>query len=373
MNYGMVLGAGLLAGATTCAVTQGGLLVGLITRQRRASETGKASAKVAVTTKPRRHAGAPAPAPASTARASLTDDLTPVMAFLTGKLVSHTIVGFVLGAIGSAIGFNPRLGAAAQWVAGALMIVLGLGSLNVPGFRALQFTPPASWLNVVRKSTRSQSAAAPFLLGLAIMFVPCGVTISMEVLAASSGSPLTGALVMALFVIGTAPMFTLYGYLSQRLRFNKVMAYSLGVLVIAFGLITVNAGLVAAGSPLSVQGLRASLSGSAKVSASSPLAFTTPLKPGARPGPLQVFNIRASGAGYAPSDITAKPNAPIRLTFTTNGEWSCIRATTMPSLGKQVILPQTGSGNIDLGILAPGDYPIACSMGMYSATLHVSA
>ena len=37
VNWWLVLGAGLLAGATTCAVTQGGLLVGLITRQRKAA------------------------------------------------------------------------------------------------------------------------------------------------------------------------------------------------------------------------------------------------------------------------------------------------------------------------------------------------
>lgn len=367
MNYGMVLGAGLLAGATTCAVTQGGLLVGLITRQRKALQAhasaprdrGKARSG---------HAQA-----AVTGTSSLSDDLAPVAGFLGGKFISHTFIGLLLGAIGGAVGFNPRVGAVAQWVAGLLMITLGLGSLNVPGFRALQFTPPASWLNVVRRSTRSQSTAAPFLLGLAVILVPCGVTISMEVLAASSGSPVTGALVMGLFVIGTAPMFTLYGFLSQRLRFNRAMSFALAVLVITFGLITVNAGLVASGSPFSVQALRGSLSGSATVDGNSLLAYRSTLPVGSKQGPLQTFTVDARSTGYVPNVIVARANAPIRLTFTSNNVWSCIRATVMPTLGKQVMLPQTGSGDIDLGPLAPGDYPISCSMGMYSATLHVTA
>ena len=168
-------------------------------------------------------------------------------------------------------------------------------------------------------------------------------------------------------------MFTLYGLLSQRLRFNRAMAFGLGVLVIAFGLITVNAGLVASGSPYSLQTVTASLSGETQARPNSLLAYTSTLPAGRKPGARQTFTVIASGRGYSPNVIRARANAPIRLTFRTQGEWSCIRATVMPTLGKQVILPQTGSGNIDLKPLAPGDYPISCSMGMYTATLHVTA
>lgn len=338
MNWGMVLGAGLLAGATTCAATQGGLLVGLITRQRKAA--GEAP------------------------RAGLADDLAPVGGFLVGKLLSHTALGFVLGAIGTLVGFNPKVGAVAQWIAGILMITLGLGSLGVPGFRELQFTPPASWLNVVRRSTRSSSAAAPFLLGVAVLLVPCGVTISMEVLAASSGSPITGALVMAVFVLGTAPMFTLFGFVSQRVTMGRVLTYGLGVTVVVLGLVTVNAGMVAAGSPFSAQALTARLSGNSQVAAAPAASATTSAG-------VQVITIAATSDAYVPDEVTAKAGSPIRLVFTTDNVWSCIRATLMPTLDKQVILPQTGKGTIELPALAAGDYPISCSMGMYTATLHV--
>lgn len=344
MNWGMVLGAGLLAGATTCAVTQGGLLVGLITRQRRAAGTS--------------HPGA---------RASLREDLAPVGGFLAGKLVSHTLAGALLGAAGSAFGFSPRVGAIAQLVAGALLLVLGLGALGVPGFRDVQFTPPESWLAVVRRRTRSRATGAPFLLGLAVVLIPCGVTISMEVLAATSGSPVTGAAVMALFVLGTAPMFTLYGWVSQRIPFGRLMSGALGALVVAFGVITFNAGLVAGGSPWTIQsaiaGDRATPDAGALVAAGPAVAA----------GTVQDVEVTVVADGYEPAVVTARAGSFVRITFTTDHVWSCAIATTLPTLDKQVLLPPTGRTTLDLGVLEAGDYPISCSMGMYTATLRVTA
>lgn len=340
MNWAMVLGAGLLAGATTCAATQGGLLVGLIARQKKA-------AGIAVTAGER----------------SIADDLAPVAGFLSGKFISHTVAGFLLGALGSLVGFDPRVGAMAQWLAGLLMVTLGLGSLGVPGFRELQFTPPTTWLNTVRRSTRSQSAAAPFMLGLAVLLVPCGVTISMAVLAASSGSPVTGAAVMALFVLGTAPMFSIFGYLSQRFSAGRGLNLAMGTVVVLLGLFTINGGLVASGSPYSFQALTGSGSAVAPMTV-QPAADTVAGEP-------QIIRIDATSTAYVPNYVTAKAGSDISLVFTTDNVWSCIRATMLPTLNKSAILPQTGSETIELGTLEPGDYPISCSMGMYTATLHV--
>ncbi len=334
MNWWMVLSAGLLAGATTCAATQGGLLVGLIARQKRAAG--------AVVTH------------------SFADDVAPVAGFLTGKFLSHTVLGALLGSLGSLVGFNPKVGALAQWIAGLLMITLGLGALGVAGFRDIQFTPPSAWLNIVRKNTRSQSVAAPFLLGFTVVLIPCGVTISMEVLAATSGSPLTGAAVMALFVIGTAPMFTVFGFLSQRFA-NRALSLAMGAVVVALGLVTVNAGLVASGSSVTAQGLFDRVSGTTAKPVQA-LAQTT--------GP-QTIRITTKSDGYSPNDITASAGSDIKLVFVTKDNWSCIRATTMPTLDRSVLLPATGSTTLDVGTLDAGDYPIACSMGMYTATLHV--
>ena len=93
MNLVPVLVTGLFAGGVSCAAVQGGLLTGLITRQRAAasavtttSSTARTSGDVAVTTTSN---------PDWYRR--VADDLAPVGGFLAGKLVSHTVLGAVLG------------------------------------------------------------------------------------------------------------------------------------------------------------------------------------------------------------------------------------------------------------------------------------
>lgn len=136
--------------------------------------------------------------------------------FLAGKLGSHTVLGALLGALGGAVQLSPGARTALQLFAGAMIIVFGLAQLRVPGFRNIVIEPPLSWMKVVRNRSRSQSALAPALLGAATVLIPCGVTLSVEALALASGSALSGAAIMAVFVLGTSPLFALLGYAARR-------------------------------------------------------------------------------------------------------------------------------------------------------------
>src|SRR5439155_1975436 len=104
----------------------------------------------------------------------------------------------------------------AQIGAGLLIVAFGLAQLGVPGFRNFTIQPPAAWARFVRGRARSQSALAPALLGAATILVPCGVTLSVEALALTSGSPLAGAATMAVFVAGTSPLFAALGYAARK-------------------------------------------------------------------------------------------------------------------------------------------------------------
>ena len=169
---------------------------------------------------------------------------------------------------------------------------------------------------------------------------------------------------MALFVIGTAPMFTVFGYLSQRYA-TKALSLAMGLVVVALGLVTVNAGLVASGSSVTAQQVWARISGN------SPTTQLAPTTSGAATSGPQTIRVITNSDGYAPNVIQAHSGSDITLVFVTKNNWSCIRATTLPTLDKSVILPATGSTKLDVGNLSPGEYPIACSMGMYTATLKV--
>ena len=356
MNWWAILGAGLLAGATTCAVAQGGLLVGLINRQKKAAAEAL------------RASGA---RPDAAAASGATDDLVPVAGFLLGKLVVLTLAGLVLGSFGSFIALDARVGGLAQLAAAAVMIVFGLGAAGVPGFREIRFTPPESWTRVVRRSTRSQSAFAPFLLGLATVLIPCGVTISMMLLAATAGSAAAGGAVMAVFVIGTAPMFAAYGFLTQRYVSpdSRRMSIALGAVVVLMGLFTLNASLTALAAPFTAQRIVAS----ASAFFGPPAAAAAPAAPAPAPvNGVQVLRIDALSSGYSPQSIAARAGVPTKIVIHTDNTRSCIVYTTFPSIGKQVALPDTGDTEVDLGTLAAGEVPISCSMGMYTGTIVVS-
>jgi sulfite exporter TauE/SafE len=80
--------------------------------------------------------------------------------FLAGKLVSHTLLGLLLGAVGTLVELSVGVRAAAQIPAGLLIVVFGLSQLGVPGFQNIKVEPPAIFTRFVRGRARSQSAIA---------------------------------------------------------------------------------------------------------------------------------------------------------------------------------------------------------------------
>lgn len=380
MNWWAIFAAGLLAGATTCAATQGGLLVGLIARQRKAEAAPGLSVQERVDQMvATRRAALSAPdgkgasstrnsSPVTSRTLSLGDNLAPVAGFLTGKLIVLTITGAVLGTLGSVVTLDVRIGQFAQVLAGVVMVTLGLATIGVPGMKRFVFTPPKSWGRLVRRSTRSSSAFAPFLLGLSTVLIPCGVTISMMLLAATSRSTLAGAAVMFVFVLGTAPLFTTYGYLTQRFirPDSKRMAVVMGSVVVAMGLFTVNSFFVSVGSPLAAQHLVAVAFKGDPAAAPPETVAPEPVDG------VQTVTINATSTGYEPASIGVKAGARIKVVFRTENTFSCIVYTVFPTLGKRTMLPTTGTTEVDLGVLPAGRVPISCSMGMYTGTLVVS-
>lgn len=68
------------------------------------------------------------------------------------------------------------------------------------------------------------AGGAPILLGTLWALLPCGLLYSALLVAAMAGGPLDGALVMALFALGTSVTMTLAPWLWLKLRGNSVAA-----------------------------------------------------------------------------------------------------------------------------------------------------
>ena len=124
MSLWAILVTGLLAGGASCAAVQGGLLAGAVARRRGDPEP---TARETRAQRRRRRPAVPV--------RSLRDDATPVGAFLAGKLVSHTLLGALLGLLGDAVQLGVRTRAVVQITAGVLMLVLALDLFGVDAVR----------------------------------------------------------------------------------------------------------------------------------------------------------------------------------------------------------------------------------------------
>ncbi|MCX4632437.1 sulfite exporter TauE/SafE family protein [Streptomyces sp. NBC_01443] len=107
---------------------------------------------------------------------------------------------------------GPRTQAALLIGAGVLMVLFALDMFGVKAVRRFVPRPPASWGRRVRRSARSTTVTTPAVLGFRTVLIPCGVTLSVELIAVTSGSALTGAAVLAGFVLGTGPLFAVLGF-----------------------------------------------------------------------------------------------------------------------------------------------------------------
>jgi sulfite exporter TauE/SafE len=295
-------------------------------------------------------------------RAQLADDLAPVGGFLAGKLVSHTLLGALLGALGGAVELSVGVRTWLQIGTGVLIIVFGLAQLGVPGFRGIVVEPPISWMKLVRNRARSQAALAPALLGLATILIPCGVTLSVEALALTSGFAVAGAATMAVFVLGAGPRFAVPGYAVRKAAtvWRGRLAVITGLAVLAMGLYTLNGGLELAGSPQSASRIAQTV-GFAETPADTTAASTVDGQ--------QTVVIAATSHAYSPENVQVRSGVPTTLVVRSDGAQGCIRSFVIRE--EQTILPATGESRIDLGVLQPGRLDYACGMGMYTGTITI--
>lgn len=353
MSLWAVLLTGLFAGGASCAAVQGGLLAGTLARRR--PETALATAG------DQRKRKQPLTPP------SPREDLGPVGAFLTAKLASHALLGAALGLLGDAVQVGPSVRAYMQIAAGIVMVALALELLGVAAVRGLVPSPPPAWTRIVRRSGRRGGSLGPALLGATTILIPCGVTLSMMFLAVASGSALSGAAIMATFVLGTVPLFTAIGYVARRSA--SAMRGRVGVLagaaVLVAGLMAINAGLVLNGSSFTLAGAWQSLAGEG---GGPPVAAPQVAADG-----VQRIVIEVRDTSYSPSNVTARAGVPTEVTLRTKNTEGCTRSIVMSDFGVEKVLPATGDTVIDVGELEAGTYRYTCGMGMYGGSIKVVA
>lgn len=155
-----------------------------------------------------------------------------------GRLISYTIIGGILGLIGSFITINMRVKAIIGLVVAALMLILGLRFLNVETIRLTKnVSKKINFLSHIKtKFANVKLLNRSLAIGLLNGFMPCGPLQTMQFLAIATGSFVSGALSLFFFCLGTIPLMTIVGlsFSSLTLKFKNVMANISGVLIIVF-------------------------------------------------------------------------------------------------------------------------------------------
>ncbi|MEI7709498.1 MAG: sulfite exporter TauE/SafE family protein [bacterium] len=166
--------------------------------------------------------------------------------FHSGRLAGFAIFGGLLGLVGKAIGVSFTFSAILGIIASVVMILLGLNLLGA--IKKNKMTLPTGIFAYFRKV--EHSTFAPILIGVGTFFLPCGFTQAMQVAALSSGSFMSGLLIMFSFALGTLPMLALLSFGSVSFAHGKhapLFFKSAGVIVVGLGIFALLAGLAGLG------------------------------------------------------------------------------------------------------------------------------
>ena len=161
-----------------------------------------------------------------------------------GRLVTYTLIGAMVGWLGSALAYTDRFHTITRTllVASDLFIILvGFGTAGLfagLSIARLDFPGPLrAMTKAVQRLRQLPPALAALPLGLLFGFLPCGYLYAVAITAAQSADVTTGALMLLAFGIGTVPALLLFGTATQWLgtRARLWMLRLAGLLVAGMG------------------------------------------------------------------------------------------------------------------------------------------
>jgi len=290
----------------------------------------------------------------------------PIISFLVAKLTAYTILGFLLGLLGSFFQLSVQFRAILIIAVSVFMLGTAFNILEVhPIFRYFIIQPPKFLTRLVRQQSKSQSLFAPAILGAFTIFIPCGTTQAMMALAIASGNPFLGAAILFAFILGTSPVFFILGYFATKLgdifqkKFMRIAAFAIIILAIlnlnsAFALTGLDTKIGSIG-----KGVWCTLAVCNAVEGSAVTANNNP-------------TITIKSLGYFPNILTVSKGANVKLKIVNTDGSSCVQAFTIPSLGIQKVISPGTSDEVNFQAPSnPTQIPFMCSMGMFRGVINV--
>jgi len=339
---------GVTTGGLSCLAVQGGLLASSLAHQ-----VERDYAEQAAQTRAQRKK--------SKANPHINVAL-PIFLFLATKLGAYTLLGALLGLLGSYLTLSPMMRGALMFAIGIFMVGNALRMFNVhPIFRYFSIEPPKFITRYIRKTAKGADTATPIFLGLLTIFIPCGVTQAMMATALGTGSAFMGAALMFAFTLGTSPVFFIVAYLTTELgaKLEKLFMRFVAAVVLILGFVTLDGGLNVLGSPLSFQNLTRDMFPPSRAATSPRVSV-----------PVGELLLQVENGGYFPTTLKAPADKALTLNLVTNQTYSCARDFVIPVLNYYEALPETGTVKVNIPAQPKGSRLFfTCSMGMYTGQI----
>ena len=286
------------------------------------------------------------------------DSVKPAILYNAGRVTSYTILGGVVGALGSVFALSISVKAALQLFAGIFMIIMGLNMSGFSLFRKFNFKLPWSACKLKIKPK------TPYLVGILNGLMPCGPLQTMQLYALGTGSLTKGALSMFLFSIGTVPLMLTFGALSGFISkgYTKTLLKFSGILIVVLGIIMGSRGL-------SLAGINVPTPSSIVQAISSSASAATPGAKATIENGVQIIRMTADGSGYTPNGFYVEKNKPVKWIIDGKALNSCNGQIIVPSLNIQKNL-KPGENIIEF-TPKTSDISFSCGMGMIRGVIKV--
>jgi len=327
MSYALVFVIGVVASISTCIAVTGGLLVAVAAKYNEVS-------------------------------GSLTSlqRLKPHVYFNVGRIISYTLLGGAIGAIGSALTFSAEMNGILTVAASVVMILLGLQMLKLfPSLTRFMPAMPKALSHRIHDLAERQNKGGAFVFGAATFFLPCGFTQALQLYVLAKADFATGALTMLAFSLGTLPALLSLSAVSSfatgvfQRRFLKLA----GAAVIMLGVLNIQYGLELTNGNMS----------SALSTSNAPPADQIAARL-SEDGATQVASMRIVGYQYIPNRFTVMQGVPVQWWIDASEAAGCGRILIAPKLGVRRLLPSNSTTVISFLPQETGDYGFNCAMGM---------
>lgn len=241
--------------------------------------------------------------------------ILPHLQYNLGRILSYTIIGGILGGLGSFFGINPFFSGIVLLLASIFMILMGLSFLiNSTILEKLKLRTPQFIAKLLYNKNKKRSKG-PLLIGLLNGFMPCGPLQAMQLYALMTGSMTQGALSMGIYAFGTAIMMFSFGLTVSAIsavNIKKMIKIS-GVLIIFLGILMANRGLANFGY------------GFTGISKANEII-------GGNKQAYQEVKMDLTYTGYNPNTLYIKPGIPVRWIINVKQMTGCTDAIMIESL-----------------------------------------